>query len=603
MRRICWWLPLVFLTTLGGCAGPSDHDDTSTGTHVGTLKVTVVDPPEGPAQYKSYLKLDSGDWLQLEVTGEANVAPSWLLDSGSEVEVAGVRDGERLFVSRLQPYPSADSGVRRIAQPIVTGPMRTLAVVLIQSTSISNDFDPSEMRTRIFGEGTSANSFFRENSFDYFHVEGVESTEGDVFGPYNVNLSGCNINAIANEADAAAESDGHDMSAYDHVMYYFPANVGDCPGGGQGAQPGRETWLYGIGINSAWDYASHELGHNFGLFHAASYTGCQAPGGACAHDEYGDPTDVMGGRNFQYSSYHKEKLSWLPPENVDVVTESKQVRIYPVETASTGIQSVRIPRSNGDQIHLEYRQPIGFDQRLESGLTDGVLVRVGPDPNPAQRGDYAHLFDMKPQTNNMTDAALAGSTFEDGNLQITTVQASSDWALVDIVLDGVEPPPIDDGGASGSGVGGTSTTGTGGSTTTGMGMTMTAASSNTSTTTGGSMGTAVTGAGGTSASITSVTGTTGSMTTGSTIGSGTTGALTGTTGAGGAVTASTATSGSNTSGVATLSGGDPPATPNSAAGDSGGCACSLPKTQEPPGRHSAWLALAWLGAAIRRRFA
>jgi MYXO-CTERM domain-containing protein len=553
-----------------------------------------------------YLGLDDGTWLDLEVEDKSWLFSDPTLSSGSYVRVYGDIHAERLHATRIEAVPRAPaSTIGKVSQRIITGPERTLAVVLVGS---NNSFDPGEMKQRVFGDGTSANAFFQENSFGYFRVVGVEDPAGDVFGPYNINLGGCNINGIANDADGAAESDGHDMSAYDHVMYYFPPNTDGCPGGGQGAQPGRETWIYGVGINAAWDYASHELGHNFGLFHAASYTGCQSPGGGCSHDEYGDPTDVMGGRNFQYSSYHKEKLAWLAPESIDVVSASKQVRIYPVEATSQGVQSVRVPRGDGDFIHLEYRQPIGFDERLEEGLTDGVLVRIGPDPDPEQRGNYARLFDMKPQTGAMTDAALAvGSSFEDGGLQVTTVEATSNWALVDIIIDGIDPPPIDDGGASGSGVGGTSTTG---SMTTGAGGTTNATASITTTGAppltssgvggatgmGGSPGSAPTTSSSVTAAAVTTTGTAG-ITPTTTTGSAATGATAGAT-TGGVLGGPTTTG----TGVGTLTSGGSPYPVGPFAADEGGCACATPGATNNPGPLAGSMALLLtLGASWRRR--
>jgi MYXO-CTERM domain-containing protein len=329
----------------------------------------------------------------------------------------------------------------------------------------------------------------------------------------------------------------------------------------------------------------------------------------------------MGGRNFQYSSYHKEKLTWLGEQNIDVVSASKQVRLYPMETASEGVQSARVPRGNGDFIHLEYRQPIGFDSRLESGLTDGVLVRVGPDPNPSQRGNYARLFDMKPQTNAMTDAALApGSTFQDGSIQIATVEATSDWALVNIVIDGVEPTPIDDGGASGSGVASTTgtTTSTGGMTTGTTGATSTTAAQTTGaggnpavTTSAGNTVTSVGGVGGTSstggvtgstmtsagASLTSTTSaTTGFV--GSTTGTGVTTAAATTGTSSGTTTGSATTTTGAVGGVTTTNPGAPAAP---APAEDSGCTCSTPGDAGSARGAGGLLGICLLLGLVRRR--
>src|SRR5690606_25177143 len=116
---------------------------------------------------------------------------------------------------------------------------------------------------------------------------------------------------------------------------------------------GDSAWIFGVGINAAWDYVSHELGHAFGLPHAAWYTNCTSGdspvthGGSCGHDEYGDPTDVMGRRNFQFSSFHLERLGWLEPENVLVLEQSARVVLAPIAIPSSTVQSLRIPRDGG----------------------------------------------------------------------------------------------------------------------------------------------------------------------------------------------------------------------------------------------------------------
>ena len=60
----------------------------------------------------------------------------------------------------------------------------------------------------------------------------------------------------------------------------------------------RAVRLHSPGIGRAWSNGytqlsvyAHELGHNFGLYHAASlYCSGQAIGGSCSSTEYGDPS-------------------------------------------------------------------------------------------------------------------------------------------------------------------------------------------------------------------------------------------------------------------------------------------------------------------------
>lgn len=333
---------------------------------------------------------------------------------------------------------------------------RKALILLIGFPGVPNTYDPQEMHAGVFGPGQSTDQLYREASRDQMWLGGIRDPEGDVWGPYEVQTDGCSTLSYGEVSDmalAAAEEDGIDVNAYDHRIYAFPP-VDSCPGGGIGG--GNQVWVFGIGPQAIWDWVGHEAAHGFGFGHASSYDDCTVAGdpvtmgGACTHNEYGDPTDIMGRRNFQFSAWHMERAGWLAPENVAVVEASERITIAPLESASDQIQSVRVLRDNGEFFHFEYRQPVGFDAGLEPELTHGVLVRVVADPGS---GGNPHLLDMTPQTSTNDDAALAvGRSFEDGNMRVTVIEANQDHAVIDVVLDGIPPDPD---------TGGTGTTGTG----------------------------------------------------------------------------------------------------------------------------------------------
>ena len=79
-------------------------------------------------------------------------------------------------------------------------------------------------------------------------------------------MTGCDKEAIAAAADAAASASGFAVGAYDHVLYFMP-NSPACDFGGLGELPGRRTWSNGY--LDTWVIA-HELGHNLGAHHANS---------------------------------------------------------------------------------------------------------------------------------------------------------------------------------------------------------------------------------------------------------------------------------------------------------------------------------------------
>jgi hypothetical protein len=355
----------------------------------GTLRVTVVDPPtgEGMPRLEEYLELADGSYVEID---RAATAAGESARSGEQVRVFGRLAGNRIEAGRLERLdvlPYSDDDVLEAVVPRETLATKKIAVLLVSLPNATNNFNPDQVRSAVFGAtGRSSRTFWEEGSFGKLTITGHLRQDGDVFGPYSIS-GDCGYGNVVNASAQAAMAAGVDLSPYDHVVRYTPAGASGCPGGGQGDQPGRNSIIYGIGINALWDYVGHEVGHNFGCGHASSYDNCAlgAFAGSCQHNEYGDQTDIMGGRNGHYMSYYKNAMGWLDPGNHSVVTASRRVRLYPIETASTGLQSVLIPRGDNTQFHLEFRQAVGYDSFLETGLTNGVLLRYLPSGNGHSR--------------------------------------------------------------------------------------------------------------------------------------------------------------------------------------------------------------------------
>lgn len=582
--------------------------ETKEGTSLeGRFEVMVHDDLDGQVDEQPVLLFDDRSWVELDF---ADAFPRDLLHR--QVSVTGSLEDGRFSVFDLGPMPTDRVDRDPIAFDIIQTDQK-IAVLLIGLSGGSSPYDANEMKAAVFGTGRSTTEFYQEGSRGVVKLVGVDDPAGDVFS-VSVSASGCSpdYNTVGNEARQVAQSQGAPISSYDKIVYYFPPNGSGCPGGGVGG--GDSAFIFGVGINAAWDYIAHEVGHTFGLPHAGSFTNCTSGdspvvyGGSCTHDEYGDLTDIMGGRNFMFSSFHLETLGWLPPENVLVLEESARVVLAPITVASSTIQSLRIPRGGqGDTAayHVEFRQPIGFDEGLEQGLTDGVLIRqTVSDP---LRPQTTHILDMTPgSTNNdMIDAALAqGRSYQDDNLRIDVVEVTSETATIDVTLDAVPPDPdnpVGVGGTNGSGGGaGDDTATTGASSTTGAGGATSGVGGATTTSAATTTGAATTGAG--------TTGTTGAVGGAASTGSSTMGS-------GGAGTVSTTTVGSTTSSVGvggstpttTTSGGVTPTVTSAppASVDEPGCGCRLgptPMRRLPAAAGVLLLGmLAWRRSEPRRR--
>src|SRR5919112_6647927 len=96
--------------------------------------------------------------------------------------------------------------------------------------------------------------------------------------------------------------------------------------------------------------ASHELGHNFGVDHAAALT-CTRSGSRvsyssnCSADEYGDPFDVMGYNGQRHmSNWHRLQLGLLGSGDVQTVATHGAYRIAPAEASGGSPRVLRVPR-------------------------------------------------------------------------------------------------------------------------------------------------------------------------------------------------------------------------------------------------------------------
>jgi hypothetical protein len=108
---------------------------------------------------------------------------------------------------------------------------------------------------------------------------------------------------------------------------------------------------------------AHELGHNFGLLHAASLKcGVNVIGGTCTSAEYGDPFDVMGNnRAMHFASAQKNMLGWLPAGTVALhKAGTAPYALTPSGTAGGARYAVTIPAGPQRTYWIEYRQPIGL---------------------------------------------------------------------------------------------------------------------------------------------------------------------------------------------------------------------------------------------------
>lgn len=225
---------------------------------------------------------------------------------------------------------------------------------------------------------------------------------------------------------------------YNDWLYVFPG-IGACGWAGRAWVGGPGAWINGGGSMSTY-VAGHEMGHNFGLYHAHSLScGGVSIGPTCTRSEYGDTHDIMGSGTRHFSAYAKDSLGWLPAGSVRVHGGGTATyTIGAIEAPGQSAYAVRIPTTMSARTYwIEWRDRTGFDAGEPANIANGALVRLGPS---AVGG--SDLLDMAPATSTVNDAELdTTKSFTDSALSLTITTLSKTASSLTVQVDYGAPPP------------------------------------------------------------------------------------------------------------------------------------------------------------------
>ena len=240
---------------------------------------------------------------------------------------------------------------------------------------------------------------------------------GTVVGPYQIPFVAFEYNCnnyeqIKKILLQKAKTAGINENQYDYVSFVFPAQ---CSYVGIAEIGGRYTWNH---VCNSARTPLHELGHNFGMFHATSLISISGQ-----NPEYADLSDFMG----QYLSYlnspHISQMQWNTSAEIQDITRSGNFSLKPLFGGSTSVTAPRMVRISTPELskplYVSYRNssaPVSFiDSRFNSkvsiheysgGETRTRLLALLNEGDTYQEPDTGYLIKFKTLSPQRVDLSL-----------------------------------------------------------------------------------------------------------------------------------------------------------------------------------------------------
>lgn len=268
---------------------------------------------------------------------------------------------------------------------------------------------------------TNVNNFFTQQSFGKTTLTGVFPPTLRMPRPAEWYRDAGNYFQLLSDARVASRDAGFDPGQYNLDIIAHPGLFGGWLG--RGYVGGKGTWLNG---NFSQGVTAHELGHNYGAYHANFWNAGESIIGGGTQGEYGNPFDVMGSSGAShFNVWFKRGFDWTTANQVQTLATSGTYRIYPLEVATPdgGLQALKLPRNDSQSrdYWVEFRQLITGNIALMNGasLNFGFPSLTTSCPTNPSTGCGSHLLDMTPGVGSASNSPLViGRTFSDPTLDV-----------------------------------------------------------------------------------------------------------------------------------------------------------------------------------------
>jgi hypothetical protein len=289
---------------------------------------------------------------------------------------------------------------------------------------------------------SQVNTFYANNSYNKTSLTATVTPLLRMPRTRSYYTQGENYNDLLTDARnaAAAEPGNYNPANFDFDIVGLSYSR-DASWLGIGLIGGPGTLLNGAFLASE---VSHELGHNYGLFHANLYrTSDGSVIGPGYHIEYGDCFDDMGavctaGQYSHFNARYKQSLNWLTAAEVLTVTGNNPssnniYRIYAQDlTSAGGIRALKIPKDDNRNYWVEFRQLVTNNQNAMNGAIIRWEDLTGQFPG-------TEVLDMTPSTTTLGDEPLLiGQNFIDNHsgIKITVLgKGNTPTESLDIRVD------------------------------------------------------------------------------------------------------------------------------------------------------------------------